>query len=226
MTIRKIATGLALGTLFLGTSVLAQEVEAETPVQPAPPCYFRDRPCNTKPHLALGLDLGGGAFEEGQPFGFGAGTGSGVSPGPAWGIRIGFEFTRWLALDAHYIGSMNLINKQYSPAGPARLVTNGALAELRLTLPISYIQPYLFGGVGYYSTSISGTYEARTGTAFHTSAEPGFPMGVGFGFPITERLSIGAEAAYHLFIGENFSENEAIEGGDITSFNAMLRIRL
>lgn len=227
MTFSKIARHVVLAALFTGASALAQDVvPAATAAEPPPPCQFRDRPCSF-PHLTLAVDLGGGAFEEGQPFGFGAGTGSGTSPGPSWGFRVGFEFTKWLAIDAHYVGSSNLINKEFSPTGPARLVTNGALAEIRLTLPLSYFQPYIFGGFGVYGTSISGnTYEARSGTAFHSSTEPGAPMGFGFGIPITDCLSLGAEASYHFFIGEKFSNEEELAGGDLTTFNAVLRMRL
>ena len=233
MTLHTIARHAVLGSLLLTTTAIAQVAEPLTPVvepltpaaEPPPPCYFRDRPCSF-PHLTLGFEGGVGAFEEGSPFGFGKGTGSGVSPGPSWGFRIGWEFTRWLAVDAHYMGTINLIGKDYSPAGPARLVTN-ADAEVRLTLPLSYVQPYLFVGAGIYGTSISGaTAEARLGTAFNGSTEPGVPMGVGVGIPITEQFSIGAEATYHFFIGEKFSADEDIAGGDVTTFNAVLRVRI
>lgn len=228
MTAFQIARRVVLGTLFIGASALAQDVVLDAPLEEAPPpCQFRDRPCSAFPHLTLAIDVGGGAFEEGQPFGFGAGTGSGTSPGPAWGFRVGVELMSWLAIDAHYMGASSLINKDYSPAGPARLVTNAALAEIRLTLPLRYVQPYIFGGFGVYSTTVSGnTHQARNGTEFQASTEPGAPMGFGISIPITERLNLGAEATYHFFIGEKFSYNEELEGGDVTTFNAVLRMRL
>ena len=227
MNLLKLARRVAVGTLFLGSAAFAQDpVPAADEVLPPPPCHFRDRPCSF-PHLTLAFEAGGGAFVEGHPFAFGAGTGAGTSPGPAWGFRVGWEFMSWLAVDAHYMGSMNLINKPYSPTGPARLVTNAALAELRLTLPLPYIQPYLLSGIGMYGTSIAGsTSEARMGTAFNASTEPGVPMGVGFGIPVSKHVSIGAEVVHHFFLGESFSSDEELGGGDLTLFNAVVRVRL
>jgi hypothetical protein len=217
---------IVLAALVVGGTTLAQDSSGVTiPLEADPPCAFRDRPCGG-PHLVFGAELGGGAFVEGGPFGFGSGTGSGTSPGPSWGFRVGVELTRWLAFDAHYAGIMNVINHDYAPAGSARMFTNGAALEARLTAPFPYVQPYIFGGVGIYNTSISGSAEAREGTAFNSSTTPGFPMGFGVGVPICEHISIGAEATFHFYYGEKFSEDEAIEGGDTTTFNAMFRYRL
>ena len=231
MNFFKIARRVALGSLFVGASALAQEAVPEVqPAAPAveapPPCYFKDRPCKSS-NFVFAFEAGGGAFVEGHPFAFGKGTGSGTSPGPAWGVRVGYEFTRWFAIEAHYSGTMNLINKDYSPAGPARLVTNALLAELRFTAPTPYIQPYLFFGGGLYGTSTAGdTYAARTGSSFHSSTEFGLPMGVGFSVPVTEHMALGLEATHHFFLGESFSENEELAGGDLTNFTAVVRFRL
>lgn len=226
MNVYRLARRVALGSLLIGAPVLAQDiVPAAGEVQPPPPCHFADRPCGNS-HLTFDVEFGGGAFVEGHPFAFGAGTGSGTSPGPSWGVRVGWEFMRWLAVDAHYSAGINLINKPYAPTGPVRLITNAATAELRLTLPTPYVQPYILGGIGMYATSVAGTtYEARKGTAFHASSEPGIPLGIGFGIPIAQHVSVGVEAVHHYFLGESFSADEDIEGGDLTVFNAVLRLR-
>ena len=241
MTLSKLAARLVSTTLALSTAAFAEDVAPastnysstavqSTAVQPAveppPPCYFRDRPCSKYPHLALGFDLGAGAFEEGQPFGFGAGTGSATSWGPSWGFRVGVELASWFAIDARYAGILNEINKEFAPNGAARMVTNGAALEVRFTIPLPYVQPYLFGGAGYYSTSINGSYPSRTQTRLHSSASLGFPMGIGFAVPITDSMSLGAEATYHFYLGESFSNEEELAGADSTTFNALLRWRL
>ncbi len=223
MNTRSILIVPLAGVLLVAVPALAQE-----PVPPPPPpaapapsiCPASDEPCLLS-HVVLGFELGVGAFEEGQPFAFGEGAGSGTAPGASWGVRIGWEFTRWLAIDAHYLGLENSINAQYSGWGSGRLITNAAMLELRLTLPTPYVQPYVFGGAGLYSMVVSGN-----GTAFNNSFQPGFPAGVGVAVPILYNLSVGAEATYHFQLGESFSSTDAISGGDLTTFNAMLRWRL
>ncbi len=199
--------------MFIGATAFANEGD----------CRFRDRPC-AFPNLTLSFEAGANAFVDGNPFGFGRGAGAGTSPGPTWGFRVGWEFMKWFAVDAHYIGAINLINRDYAPNGSARLVTNAALAEARFTFPLHYVQPYLFAGVGVYGTSVAGR---RDGTAFHDRADFGLPMGAGAGVPITNHLTIGAEVAHHSFIGSNFSADDVLgSNGDLTTFNAVLRIRL
>jgi hypothetical protein len=53
-------------------------------------------------------------------------------------------------------------------------------------------------------------------------------MGVGVDVPLTWYLSLDAEATYHFLVGESFSTvtTNGIDGGDLTTFNAVLRVRL
>ncbi len=175
------------------------------------------------PHLVLGVDAGVSHFNEGNLFGFGTGTGSITGWGPAWGLRGGVEVTRWFAVEAHYIGMSNSADDSVSTGGSRGLFTNAIAAELRFTAPTPYVQPYLFLGPGWYSTSVSGS---STTTQLISSSEFGVPIGVGFQVPLPRGVSLGAEMTYHRFFGESFSENEDIGGGEPTSFNAVLRFRL
>ncbi len=59
-----------------------------------------------------------------------------------------------------------------------------------------------------------------------SSTEFGLPVGLGFGVPITERLSLGGELTYHRFFGESLAADDEIGGGEPTSFSAVLRMRL
>jgi hypothetical protein len=173
--------------------------------------------------LVLGVDLGVSHFAEGSPFGFGTGTGSATKLGPSWGLRAGVELTRWFAIEAHYIGMNNPADDSVSVGGSRSLLTNAATAELRFTAPTPYVQPYLFFGAGWYSTSVSGS---STSTEFFGSSQLGVPIGVGFQVPLPRGLSLGAEMTYHRFFGESYSENEDIGGGEPLSIAAVLRFRL
>jgi hypothetical protein len=208
---------------LVSSTVLAQESEPSSLPAGAPPvvCSWQG-PC-AYPHLVFGVDLGVSHFNEGGPFGFKTGTGSITAWGPAWGLRAGVEVTRWFAVEAHYIGMTNHADDWVSSGGSRSLFTNAIAAELRFTVPTPYVQPYLFFGPGWYSTSITGS---STATQLTRSSEFGVPIGIGFQVPLPRGLSLGAEATYHRFFGESFSENEDIGGGEPFSMNAVLRFRL
>jgi hypothetical protein len=137
-------------------------------------------------------------------------------------LRAGVELTRWFALEAHYIGMSNHADESVSVGGSRGLFTNAVTAELRFTAPTPLIQPYLFFGAGWYSTSVSG---ASTRTQLTGSSELGVPIGVGLQIPLRRGVSLGAEATYHRFFGESFAEDEDIGGGEPFSLNAVLRFR-
>ncbi len=211
---KNLSSALALVPLTL---LLSSNAFAEEPAS----CSWKG-PCSY-PHLVFGVDAGVSHFNEGNLFGFGTGTGSITGLGPAWGLRAGVEIKRWFAVEAHYIGMSNPADDSVSTGGSRGLFTNAIAAELRFTVPTPYVQPYLFFGPGWYSTSVSGS---STTTQLIGSSEFGIPLGIGFQVPLPRGLSLGAEMTYHRFFGESFSANEDIGGGEPTSFNAVLRFRL
>jgi hypothetical protein len=180
------------------------------------------------PEIMFGADLGFAAMTETGPLGFNRGVGSATEAGPAWGLRAGVEVFPWLGLEARYVGMNNSAQASVSPAGSVGFLTTGGEAVLRLTAPIPFVHPYVFGGVGYYDISLVGSSGAQAGSVLHSSSQPGIPMGVGLGVPLTWYLSLDAEATYHFQLGESFSSvtTNGIDGGDLTTFNAVLRVRL
>lgn len=210
---------ISFSALALGLIPLSLLSSAHAFAKPAS-CWRA--PC-AYPRLVLGVDAGLSHFAEGSPFGFHTGTGSITRLGPAWGLRVGAEFTRWFALEAHYIGLSNRADDSVSTRGSRGLSTNALAAELRFTAPTRFIQPYLFFGPGWYWTSVDGSSAA---TQLTHSNELGVPIGIGLQVPLPRGLSLGAEATYHRLFGESFSDNEDIGGGDPFSVNAVLRFRL
>jgi Outer membrane protein beta-barrel domain len=215
--------------LLVTSAAFARESEPPSPpAEDTPASETMPTACSWQgpcayPHLVFGVDAGVSHFAEGSPFGFKTGTGSISNWGPAWGLRVGVELTRWFAVEAHYIGMVNHADDSVSVGGGRGLFTNAIAAELRFTVPTPYLQPYLFFGPGWYSTSITGSSSM---TELTSSSEFGIPIGVGFQVPLSRGLSLGAEATYHRFFGESFSENEDIGGGDPFSMDAVLRFRL
>jgi hypothetical protein len=129
-----------------------------------------------------------------------------------------------LALEGRYLGMYNSAQASVSPAGSAGFLTTGAAAVVRLTAPLPFVHPYIFGGAGYYDIALVGS----SGSELHSSSQCGIPMGFGLDVPLTWHLSVGAEATYHYQIQESYSAvtTNGIDGGDLSTFNAVLRARL
>jgi hypothetical protein len=185
------------------------------------------------PQLMFGTDLGVSAMTETGPFGFNKGVGGVTGAGPAWGAHAGVDFFPWLGLEARYVGMYNSAQSSVSPAGNVGFLTTGAEAVVRITAPIRYVRPYIFGGVAYYDISLIGSSRAEESSVLHSSSQPGIPLGFGFDFPLTWYLSLGIEATYHFQLGEDFSTDATttkggagIDGGDLSTFNARVNVRL
>ena len=176
------------------------------------------------PEILFGVDLGVSAMNEHGPFGFHNGVGSVTNAAPAWGARVGVELFPWLALEAHYLGMYNSAQAQVSPTGNAGFLTSGGEAVVRLTVPLPFVHPYIFGGVGYFDVALVGA----SGSELHSSSQADIPMGFGFDVPLAYHLSVGAEATYHYQIHESFSSitTNGIDGGDLSTFNVVFRARL
>jgi hypothetical protein len=180
------------------------------------------------PEIMFGADLGFSAMTEAGPFGFNKGVGGATEVGPAWGVRAGVEVFPWLGLEGRYVGMSNSVQASASPAGSVGFLTTGGEAVLRLTAPIPFVHPYAFGGAGYYDVALVGSSGAQAGSVLHSSSEPGAVMGLGLDVPLTWYLSLDAEATYHFLLGESFSAvtTNGIDGGDLSTFNAVVRVRL
>ncbi len=186
-----------------------------------------------RPELMFGTDLGFSAMTETEPFGFNKGVGGVTGAGPAWGLRAGVEFFPWLGLEARYVGMYNSAQRSVSPTGDVGFLTTGAEAVVRVTAPTPYVRPYIFGGVAYYDVSLVGSSRAQESSVLHSSSQPGIALGFGFDVPLTWYLSLDLEATYHFQLGEDYSTDTTttkggagIDGGDLTTFNAVMRVRL
>ena len=187
----------------------------------------RNRPW-TGPQIMLGAELGVSAMTETGPFGLNKGVGSVTEAGPAWGVRAGLEVFPWAAVELRYVGMYNAVQSSLSPAGSVGFLTSGGEAVLRLTAPLPFVHPYVFGGVGYYDITLDGSPTARAASTFHSSTQAGVPVGFGLDVPLTWYLAVDVEATYHYQIGESYSSvtTNGIDGGDLSTVNAILRVRL
>lgn len=174
--------------------------------------------------ITVGLGLGVSAMNEHGPFGFNDGVGTIANAGPAWGLLVGLDVLPWLTVEGRYFGMYDSTRASVSPGGAAGFLATGAAAVVRLTAPLPFVHPYVFGGVGYYAIGFVGSSNSQ----LHSSSQAGLPMGLGVDVPLTNRLSVAAEATYHFQIQEDYSPVTAngIDGGDLSTFTAVLRARL
>jgi hypothetical protein len=179
------------------------------------------------PRVVLGVDLGAAKMNESGPFDFRTGVGSVTDAGPAWGLRAGVEVVAWLAFEARYSGDREAIQASAAPAGSLGFRASAAEVTLRLTAPLPWVRPYVFGGIGYEHVALVGSSGARAGSPLFSSGQPDLPLGFGFDVPLTWRLSVAFEATYHFQLGEDYSNDttNGIDGGDISTFGAVVRAR-
>jgi hypothetical protein len=69
---------------------------------------------------------------------------------------------------------------------------------------------------------------AKAASPLFSSAQAGIPLGFGLDVPLTWHVSLGAEATYHFQLGESYSlvKTNGIDGGDLSTFNLVARVRL
>ena len=162
------------------------------------------------------------------PFSFGNGIGSVTEAGPSWGVRAGVELLPWLAFEARYVGAYTGLQSSVSPAGALGFLTTAGEIVARFTAPLPYVHPYVLAGVGYYDVALKGGDAAKAASPLFSSSQVGIPLGVGLDVPLTWHVSLGAEATYHFQLGESFSsvQTNGIDGGDVSTFNLVARVRL
>ena len=209
---------------------MAGETAASGPERHCREDWFDVAGCHDAPatpfRLFLGVSLGVAKANAGGPFGFNNGIGSVTDAGPSWGLQGGIELLPWLALEARYAGNRLSVTGSASPAGSLAYVSSMGDFTVRLTAPLHWIRPYLFGGIGYASIALSGSQSAKSASPLFSGSQPEIPMGVGVDVPLTWHLSVGAEASYRFQINETFSNDTLIDGGDIDSFEILFRARL
>jgi opacity protein-like surface antigen len=178
--------------------------------------------------MTMGVDIGVSAMNESGPLGFHNGVGTVTEPGPAWGLRIGVDLLTWLGIEGRYLGMYDSARSSVSPAGSIGYLTSGVDALARLTAPLPYVHPYVVGGAGYYAVSLAGSSRSTGASVMHSSSQPALVVGFGVDVPLSWHLSVGAEADYHHQSNETYSSvtTNGIDGGDLTTFNIVMRARL
>lgn len=187
-----------------------------------PPTARGGGPTNWHPTFRVGLEGGAAAFTE--DFDFDKGVGSATHAGPAWGLRGGVDILPWFGVEARYLGFYNEGIGETTVGG--KLLTSAGLATARFIAPIRYAQPYVFTGIGLYSTNVLGSNAERQATNLRSNVSGGIPIGIGVNVPVHQHVSVGLETVYHRLFSESFDKVEAISGGDPVTFNGFVNFIL
>jgi hypothetical protein len=157
-SLRKLMAALATSWLLSGAPARAQVTS-----EPSGAVVFPD-PAKFARGLFTEGEVGAVAF-------FGR-AGHDVSPGFAVGARLGYDFTRWLAVQAHVLGSTHQIAGDSVLVGQL-LQTYQATLEGKLTYRFSQTSIFAEGGIGVERLSTNALYVL--------GVEPRYRVGLLFG---------------------------------------------
>ncbi len=123
-------------------------------------------------------------------------AGEDVSPGFAVGARLGYDLTRWLAIQGHVLGSTHQIAGNNVLAGQL-LQTYQATVEGKLTYRFSQTSLFAEGGAGIERLSTNALYVL--------GVEPQYRVGLLFGggggvdyHSLSRHFSVGVRADFEL----------------------------
>jgi hypothetical protein len=173
---------LATSWLLAGASAARAQVTAE------PSAVVFPDPAKFAHGLFIEGEVGAVAF-------FGK-AGDAVSPGFAVGARVGYDVFRWLALQAHFLGSTHQVSGD-SPLSGQLIQTYQGLAEGKLT--------YRFGQTSLFGEGGMGVERLSTNALYALGVEPryrvGFVAGGGAGFDyhsLSRHFSVGVRGGYFI----------------------------
>jgi|SRR5579871_1482435 len=172
---------LATSWLLAGASVARAQVTAE----PAGAVVFPD-PNKFARGLYTEGEIGAVAF-------FGK-AGEVVSPGFAVGAHLGYDIFRWLALQAHVLGSTHQISDGNVLAGQL-IQTYQATLEGKLTLRFGQTSIFGEGGIGVARLSTNALYALAVEPRYRV----GFTAGGGAGLDyhsLSRHFSVGLRGDY------------------------------
>ena len=147
----------------------------------------------------ISLTAGGGTVD------YATGTMSSlVQMGAAWDVRVTVGTRSFLAMEAGYMGTLNRLE---SPFGNAPyLMSNSIDSDLRINLIPWYVEPYIFGGIGYNHMSVTNqAADPQMASLFRDSDDQLLvPAGGGVSAYLGRHATLDARATYRAMFNQNF----------------------
>jgi hypothetical protein len=137
-----------------------------------------------------------GLYTEGEVGGvvFFGPAGRAVAPGFAIGARVGYDLTRWLAVQLHALGSTHETKDDGHPTGGQLLQTYQGTAEGKLTLRFGQTSLFVEGGAG--AARLSTNLLNQLGLArYRTGLTAGGGAGVDY-HSLSRHFSIGLRGGF------------------------------
>lgn len=122
-------------------------------------------------------------------------AGATIGTGFAIGTRVGYDITRWLALQAHGLGSTHLTKEGDRPLGDQLIQTYQGTAEGKLTLRFGQLSLFGEGGLGVARLStnlLNQLMLARYRTGFTAGGGGGIDY-----HSLSRHFSIGLRGEYY-----------------------------
>jgi hypothetical protein len=170
----------ALATSWLSASAVRAQVTSE------PSAVIFPDPAKFARGLYTEGEVGAVAF-------FGR-AGDEVSPGFAIGARLGYDFTGWLAVQGHALGSTHQIGGN-SPLNGQLLQTYQAAVEAKLTYRFSQTSLFVEGGPGIERLSTNALYVLGVEPRYRVGLTIGGGGGVDY-HSLSRHFSIGVRADF------------------------------
>jgi hypothetical protein len=226
LSVRGVVSVLLFGVILFG----AASAQADDDVYYCQVHWWGVGRCWRRPHrrpvLTWGVEGGVGALNEGHPFAFNEGVGAVTNAGGVWGARLGVDVLSWLGFEARYLGGYNGGHGVVNAGGDVAYLLSSGQLVLRLIVPIPYVRPYVFSGIGVYDFHLMGSRAARAASTLNSTTQAGIPIGIGVEVPLSWHVSFAVEATYHFQFSESFSKIEDISGGDLSTLTGVMRFRL
>ena len=140
--------------------------------------------------------------------------------GAEYGLRFGIMPTPIVGVELGYLGTQNNVKNTLTSNGNAqRLITNGALADLRVNLIPGAVTPYVFGGYGLTNFKVDNEVIDNNG-GLHGRTVSTIPFGGGIEGNIGA-FKLGARFQYNYLLTDQLfrrQSNGNVSTGNNTDF--------
>jgi hypothetical protein len=134
-------------------------------------------------------------------------AGDNVSPGFAIGARLGYDIFRWLALQAHFLGSTHQLSGEAGPLTGQLLQTYQAVLEGKLTLRFGQTSLFGEGGIGAARLSTNALYALMVEPKYRVGFVAGGGAGVDY-HSLSRHFSIGIRGDF--LVMSNLSSSQEL----------------
>ncbi len=144
-----------------------------------------------------------------------------ATDGGAWEARLAFNTRGIVVIEGAYIGSLQNIDA-LGLESDARLLANGAEADLRINLMQGQLEPYVLFGAGWTRFDITNT-STNTSDLQQVDNVATMPLGAGVGYRYRNVL-FDLRGTYRAAAGENLIDMHGTAAATLDTWSATFKI--